>query len=254
MNTATTSKKYIYWMTQQDFDFARNRLKQHDYKVTATQMTPCEVLKCNGKTLLYATPGVFNRVCTRQGSWYRASDKAGKTMLVSDHKLDAAYDRYLDAIIDESNFSPEHLPSRKELKLLVGMPAYNGNKPAEWEQVAVKDKIMFKSLFTMTGFWKWGDNMKKHWLNHRANHANFLSKQFSTMIDNELVAYSVTENDGVCSSCVEFFNIVTPEDRKLVRACPGAITFGKAARQVYYDILPVKKSEKIGNSFAVHAS
>jgi len=238
MNTKNNTAKFIYWMTKQEFESVRKILKLDGYKIAATTMTPCEVLKCSGKTVLYATPGVFNRVCTRQGSWYRASDKAGKIMLASDHKLDTAYDNYLDATMHESDFIPAQLPSRKELKVLVNMPAYNEQKPQEWEQVAIKDKLMFKSLFTMTGFWKWGDNMKKHWLNHKANHANFINKQYTTEIDNEQIAYTVTENDGVCSSCVEFFNIIDNSSRKLVRACPGAITFGGAKREVYYDVKP----------------
>ncbi len=237
MNTENTTK-YIYWMGKQQFESSRSELQQAGYKVAASAMTPCEVLKCRGKTVNYATPGVFNRVCTRQGSWYRASDKAGKILLVSDHKLANQYDVYFDATINTTDFIPEQLPGRKELKVLINHPAYNDSKPAEWEQVAMKDKLMFKSLFTMTGFWKWGDNMKKHWLHHRSNHANFLSKQYTTKIDNEQVAYSVTDNDGVCSSCVEFFNIIDGDARKLVRACPGSITFGGAQRDVYYDVKP----------------
>ena len=79
----------------------------------------------------------------------------------------------------------------------------------------------------------------RHWLGHRANHANFLSKHFTTKIDGEDVAYSVTENAGVCSSCVEFFNITNADQRKLVRACPGAITFGGAPKDSFLDIQPI---------------
>ena len=85
-----------------------------------------------------------------------------------------------------------------------------------------------------------GDNLKKHWLGHRANHANFLSKKVTTELDGEQVPYSVTGNEGVCSSCVEFFNVIEVDSRKLVRACPGAVTFGGAKRDIYYDIKPFK--------------
>lgn len=99
---------------------------------------------------------------------------------------------------------------------------------------------MFKLFFTVTRFWGYGDNLRKHWIGHRANHANFLAKKFTTELDGEQVAYSVTGNAGVCSSCAEFFNVVSPDDRKLVRACPGSVTFGAAQRDVYYDVKPVK--------------
>jgi len=103
----------------------------------------------------------------------------------------------------------------------------------------MKDSILFKTMFTLTGFWGWGDNLKSHWVNHKANHANFLSRQFTTSIDGEDVPYSITTNDGVCSSCVEFFNIIKQDDRKLVRACPGSITFAKLERERYYDVKPL---------------
>lgn len=98
---------------------------------------------------------------------------------------------------------------------------------------------MFKILFTLTGFWGWGDNLKKYWLNHRANHANFLTHKYTTNIEGEEVPYSVANNAGTCSSCVEFFNIIEKDTRKLVCACPGAVTFGSAKRNIYYDVLPV---------------
>jgi hypothetical protein len=95
-------------------------------------------------------------------------------------------------------------------------------------------------LFMFNRFWGIGDNLKKHWLGHRANHANFLSKKVTTEVDGEQVAYSVTGNESVCSSCVEFFNIIETDSRKLVRSCPGAVTFGGAKRDIYYDIKPLK--------------
>ena len=54
------------------------------------------------------------------------------------------------------------------------------------------------------------------------------------------MAYSVTENAEVCSSCVEFFNLVSEDSRKLVRSCPGSITLSGAKRDIYYDVRPVK--------------
>lgn len=233
-----TTNKYIYWLEQAELQQMKTELKQDGYKIGRILKTPCEVLNAKDNKVLFAAPSVWNLVCKRQGSWYRESDKNGKYMLVSDHKLNETYNRYLDAEITESDFMPPQLPSRNELKVLVTMPDYIDNKPAEWENIGAKDSILFKSLFTLTGFWKWGDNMKRHWLHQRSNHANFLTRQYTTEIDNQQVPYSVTDNDGVCSSCVEFFNVLENNARKLVRACPGAITFGGVKRTVYYDVKP----------------
>jgi hypothetical protein len=230
--------KYIYWLDKTELDDIRAALKLQGYSFSRAMKTPCEVLKAKGKKLVYGTPGIWSLVCKRQGSWYRDSNKNGKYMLVSDHLLDEKYDNYLDVTIRQSDFTPEQLPDRRQLSVLVRAPEYQSKKPQQWEQVKVLDKVMFKTLFTFTQFWGWGDNMKKHWLNQRANHANFIAKQYTTTIDDEDVAYSVTDNDGVCSSCVEFFNVIQQQDRKLVRACPGAITFGGVERDIYYDVKP----------------
>jgi hypothetical protein len=78
--------------------------------------------------------------------------------------------------------------------------------------------------------------LKCYWLSHRANHANFVYKKITTEIDGEAVPYSLTKNKGVCSSCAEFFNVVNPDSRKLVRSCPGSIVFGGAPRDTYVDV------------------
>jgi hypothetical protein len=55
----------------------------------------------------------------------------------------------------------------------------------------------------------------------------------------KLHIYSISGNAGICSSCAEFFNIISDDSRKLVSSCPGAVVFGGAQRDVYYDIQPV---------------
>jgi hypothetical protein len=102
------------------------------------------------------------------------------------------------------------------------------------------DAIMFKVFFTINRQWGWGENLKTYWLSHKANHANFVANKITTEIDGENVPYSISENAGVCSSCVEFFNIVNKDQRKLVRACPGSITFGGAKKDVFLDIQPIR--------------
>jgi hypothetical protein len=117
------------------------------------------------------------------------------------------------------------MPSQSELVNIGESMEYNEGKPRSWEKKTIFDAIMAKIFFIFNRYWGWGYNLKTYWLNHRANLANFLAKQITTEIDNEQIPYSVIENAGVCSSCVEFFNIIDEDQRKLVRACPGAITF-----------------------------
>lgn len=241
-NTSSSDfTSHIYWLDEQDFSAAKTRLRELGFRLFPAISTPCEVLRARGKKLVYATPSVFNRVCVRQGSWYRTSNRNGMTLLASEQALPAEFEPWRDAGISMTDFEPERLPTVQELVDLVESESYRGRRPDEWERPGIKDSIMFKTMFTLTGFWGWGDNMRKHWIGHRANHANFLDGRFATELNDERVPYSVTGNDGVCSSCVEFFNITNQQTRKLVRSCPGAVSFGGMKRNLYYDVLPVTR-------------
>lgn len=239
MNDTKVFSKYLYWLTEDQLEQVKPAIKQAGIKLGNVMKTPCEVMKASGNKALIASPVIWSTLCKRQGSWYRDSERNGKYMLMSETRLPHICDPFLDAEVSMSDFSPEQLPDRKQLMQLVNSEAYTEQRPDEWEQPGMKDSLMFKTLFSLTGFWGWGDNLRSHWVNHRANHANFLSHQFTTEIDGNEVAYSVTNNDGVCSSCVEFFNIIDSQNRKLVRACPGSITFARLEKNLYYDIKPI---------------
>jgi hypothetical protein len=235
MENTTAINRFLYWFKNEDFSASRDFLVREGYTLTSTLLTPCQVLKSRGRDIIFAPPEVWSRICVRQGSWYRQSVKEGHYMLMSDHKLPDALDKFMDAEMLTSDFLPERLPNQEELQEIVSSEAYQTNKPREWEGIGWKDAIMFKLMFTLTRFWGRGDNLKKYWLSQKANHANFLARKCTTEIEGEEVPYSVSENAGVCSSCAEFFNVVSESSRKLVRSCPGAVMFGGAERNIYYD-------------------
>ena len=239
MSQSKPFSKYLYWFSKAELEQAKPVIRAAGIKLAGVIKTPCEVLKASGNKALYASPTIWSTLCKRQGSWYRASDRAGKYMVISEQRLPESCDQYIDSEISAADFTPEALPNRKQLIGLVESDKYQNQRPDEWELPGMKDSLMFKIMFTFTGFWGWGDNLKSHWVNHKANHANFLSKHFTTKVDGEDVPYSVTNNDGVCSSCVEFFNVIEQSDRKLVRACPGSITFAHLERERYYDVKPI---------------
>ena len=62
------------------------------------------------------------------------------------------------------------------------------------------DAMIYKTMFTVNRIWGSGDNLDKHWVGHKANHANFLAKHFTAEIDGEEVAYSLTNWPEVSSS------------------------------------------------------
>lgn len=232
---------YLYWLEEREFENARILLPRHGFTLDPVRLTPCQVLKARGKRVVYAPPKVWNGMCNRQGSWYRASRRAGQYMLMSTVRL-PGLERFLDAEMSLSDFLPAALPGRDALQELVASEAYETAKPEDWERVTFTESVFLKVFFTVTRMWRRGDNLRKHWLGHRANHANFLARRFTTVRDGEDVPYSVTENASVCSSCAEFFNLIAPADRKLVRACPGSISISGARRDAYYDVRPCART------------
>jgi len=239
MKNSSEYKKYIYWIASNDFTSFKNDLESNNFELRPVKKTSCETLKAKKNIIRYASPEIFNGLCKRQGSWYRESNKAGKYLVVSNEKLLNKYDSFLDTTLSESDFSPQTLPDKSEIKKLINSEEYQSQRPNEWEKKTFKEAIMVRALFTLTGAWGLRDSLRKQWNNHRANHANFLNHEFTTTIDGEEVPYSVTNNNGVCSSCVEFFNIIDQKSRKMVRSCPGAVHFSNVKMEKYYDIQPM---------------
>ncbi len=237
--TPPSDQRFVYWMPPEAFTRVRDALMLHGYSFTPAILTPCQALRSQGRRLVYTAPEKWSGFCNRQGAWYRDSHRNGDWMLVSDHELPKPAAQHLDTRLAPSDFSPESLPTQTELEQLLAEPDYNRAKPAAWERLSRLDAPMFKIFFSLIGIWRRGDNLKRHWVGHRANHANFLTRRFTARVDGEDVPYSVTENRGVCSSCVQFFNLMRPRERKMVRSCPGAITFARARRNLYYDVRPV---------------
>ena len=236
MNDNTQYNKYIYWIPGNEFIKFEHDLKSTEFKLRPVKKTSCETLNAKDKCVRYASAEIFSGLCKRQDSWYRDSDKAGSYLVVSEEELPQKYRQYLDAKLIDTDFLPRSLPAQKDIRKLVDSEEYQSQRPDDWEKKTFKDGLMYKIFFTITGFWGVGDNLKSHWNNHRANHANFLTHQYTANVDGENIPYSVTNNDGVCSPCVEFFNIIDQDSRKLVRACPGSVYFSSVERNKYYDV------------------
>lgn len=231
---------HIYWLPAQTFQALGNALHPMGLRLRGSKMTPCETLRAGGDTVVYATPQVFSRMCKRQGSWYRDSVRNGQFLVLSPRRLPAPFAEHLDAEIAPTDVRPDRMPTTQEILDLVEDPAYVDGRPGDWEKKTKFDAVMFKIFFTVTRAWGRGDTLKKHWLTHRANHANFVAERFTTQIDGEAVPHSISGVEGVCSSCVEFFNITNTARRKLVRACPGSVVFGSAPRDKFMDVRPLR--------------
>lgn len=137
----------MYWIPADEFKAVVDAFKQLNIRLTGSKLTPCETLRMSEKKAIYASPSVFNRMCVRQGSWYRNSERNGKYLLLSPMKLPGEFESLLDAEIDESNFVPDRLPTKSELIAIVDSIEYKEHKPAQWEKKTILDAIMFKVFF-----------------------------------------------------------------------------------------------------------
>ncbi len=236
------ARRYVYWIDPAAFERVKSRLRALGYRLRAAPLTPCQALRSRGRRLVYTPPSRWNGFCNRQGSWYRESMRAGLYMVVSDHRLPDGLEAFLAVELGASDFEPERMPGEDELVALIESGEYRDAKPGDWERVNRLEAALMRWLFRVTRFWGRGETLRRHWLGHRANHANFLAGRFSALIDGEDVPHSVTANAGVCSSCAEFFDLVSPGRRKMVRACPGSVTFAGMKRDVFYDVRPVRLS------------
>lgn len=241
-NDSGSWRLYIHWLGEADLAWAREELARRGLRVRDAKLTPCQTMKATPDVVRIATPAVFNGMCGRQGSWYRRSVRNGQTLLVSGVPLDGRFESHLDAVVAESDFAPAEFPSDAEVLTLIESDTYQRNKPADWELIGRKDAILQKLLFTLTGIWKRGDSLKKHWPRQCASHANFLARTFTTERDGKAVPYSVSNSVGICSSCVETFNIVAGGSRKLVAPCPGAVRLGGAEAHAYLDVQPARQT------------
>jgi hypothetical protein len=242
-NSNPQLERHLYWLEEGDFLWAKDWLREQGYKLAVARLTPCQVLRATDKRVYYAPPALWSFMCRRQGSWYRKSKRRGQYMMMSEERLPTAMDRFRDAALSLSDFQSDQVPNDEEMAQVVASAEYQDSKPTAWEKVGALDAMIYKAFFTVNRVWGRGDNFDKHWVGHKANHANFLAKRFTTELDGEEVPYTLTGNDGVCSSCAEFFNVLAPDTRKLVRSCPGSITFGKAPRNHFVDVNPVRNKE-----------
>lgn len=169
---------------------------------------------------------------------------------MSENRLPREMGVHLDAILEQSNFQPETLSGQAELEQIVESDACQTVKPKDWEGIGWGGAFMSKSFFVCLRFWKRGETLKTFWLGHKANHVDFVSKKYTTRFDDEDVPYSLTQNNGVCSSCADFINLVSPDSRKMFRSCPGSIVFGGAPRGSYLDVRVQKQPADAGNGVA----
>ncbi len=227
-------KKYCYWVDFQTLEDAREYFQKEEVEVPEEARIPCRVLRASMELAVIA-PSAWNGFCKRRTSWYWKSDKAHRFLMVSQFQLDLpGLDHPI--VITDSNFRPNRFPSAEEISQLIESPEYQNRKPPEWDKPASLEKNFYQTWFERQQESESFD-FDKIFLSHSANHANFLAPKFYVTIDGTMVPYSIADSIHVCSSCLEFFNILGNQwAAKYVVPCIGAVQFAHLPKDRYFEV------------------
>ncbi len=227
-------QKFCYWIDSRGLEKVREDAEQRGKELNGEVRIPCRVLR-SSKEMGYIAPQAWDGFCKRRTSWYKRSNKEGQFLVVSNSSLD-----HLDIgdpiIIKESNFSPDRLPSYQEILQLITSEKFQNVKPEVWEKVDPLDKEFYQRWFERHRLKELFD-FKNIFAHHSANHANFIDPKFLVTKDGIKAPYSIADSIHVCSSCIEFFNILGEQwSVKYVVPCIGAVQFARLPMDQYFEV------------------
>ncbi len=227
-------RKFCYWLTHHEFKKVRGTLGSEGTGLDAETRIPCRALRPSAE-ISYVDPKAWKGFCKRRTSWYLKSDKVGKFLVVSRKAIDLP-DMGEPILITESSFKPERLPSPKEIARLVESRKYQKKKPRVWEKVDPFEKESYRRSFEHCQPDQPFD-FDEIFLRHSANHANFVDPKFFMTKDGVKAPYSISDSIHVCSSCLEFFDILGSQwPVKYVMACIGAVQFAHLPANHYLKV------------------
>jgi hypothetical protein len=227
-------QKFSYWVDADRLRKVREKVEQSADEFDDEARIPCRVLRASRK-ISYCAPTAWYGFCKRRTSWYWDSEKVGKYLIVSSTPLENL-DLGSPIIITESTFKPDLLPSPDEIAQLVKSEKYQKRKPTAWEQVEPIDKDFYQTWFERHRENEPFD-FDKIFMSHSANHANFLDPKFFVNLNGLMVPYSIADSLNVCSSCLEFFNILGGQWKvKYVVPCIGAVMFARLSVDRYLEV------------------
>jgi hypothetical protein len=227
-------KKFCYWVDFHSFKAVRRGLEEREIELPDEARIPCRVLRAS-KEIAFLAPPAWNGFCKRRTSWYRKSKMEGKFLIVSNSPLDGP-DLEGSIIIAGSKFMPDRLPNPGEISQLVRSKEYQKRKPSEWDKPDPLENDFYQRWFERQQR-KEPFDFDKILLSHSANHANFLDPKFFVKLNGTIVPYSIADSIHVCSSCLEFFNILGGQwPVKYVVPCIGAVQFAHLPMDQYFEV------------------
>jgi hypothetical protein len=234
-------RKYCYWLDLNGFRSVRSDLEKKEIPGTDEAHLPCRVLRTSTE-LGYVTPSAWNGFCKRRTSWYWKSERAEKFLIVNSKPMDIPGCK--DPItVGDSNFKPDRLPSEKEILELIELDEYRKRKPKGWDKPDAIEEDFYQIYFERYGGSDSFD-LDKILKYHSANHANFLNPKFFIIRNEAKVPYSIAGSIRICSSCLEFFDILGNQwPVKYVVPCIGAVKFAGLPMNHYFEVRVQKGQE-----------
>jgi len=227
-------KKFCYWVDLHGLKSVRRNLEEKEIELLDEARIPCRVLR-ESINIAFLAPPAWNGFCKRRTSWFRKSKMAGKFLIVSSSPLDLP-DLENPIIVVESNFKPDRFPSCEEISQLIQSKEYQTRKPPEWDKPDPLERDFYQRWFERSRVNEPFD-FDKILLSHSANHANFLDPKYSINLNGSIVPYSIADSIHVCSSCLEFFNILGDQwPVKYVVPCIGAVQFAHFPMDRYFEV------------------
>jgi len=228
-------QKFCYWVDLDRLEKVRENVEQSGGELEDEARIPCRVLRAS-REVAYLSPTAWYGFCRRRTSWYWESEKLGKYLIVSNKPFDHHLDIENPIIITESSFKPDRLPSPDEIAHLVKSQEFQKRKPKTWENIEPIEKDFYQMWFERHRPDEPFD-FEKVFARHSANHANFLDPKFFVNLNGIMVPYSIADSIHVCSSCLEFFNILGSQwSVKYVVPCIGAVQFAHLPINQYFEV------------------
>ena len=225
-------RRYIYWLTDEELDALRRWMLEEKRK----RITPVRGVPCKGFNELldvsYVAPEEWDKVCRRQGGWYRESPRRGQYLVLSAEPLPVAEHR-LEAVVEPADFVPPRLPGAEEVAALARGEVATSRMPEGWNDITDRDRAYWRRLLARVGSDMTLDDIMTY---HTANHANFIEPRFFTEAPpaHAPIPYSIGRTAEVCSACVELSNILGAAfPVKYVMPCPGFVLFTKLPADTY---------------------
>ena len=228
-------EKCCYWVDSQTLKAIREQFERREVELLEETRIPCRVLR-HSVEIGYVVPRAWEGFCKRRTSWYLRSEKTGKFLVVSSGPLNLS-GLATPILIINSNFRPERLPTSSEISDLGRSRPFQEAMPRLWSKPDVLEKDFYQRWFERHYVNEHFD-FEKILLSHSANHANFIDPKFFHDLNGSKAPYSIANSTHVCSSCLEFFNILGNQwPVKYVVPCIGAVQFAKLPMDHYFKVI-----------------